>query len=205
MVVRRVLRRVELVDTGDELAAPFRLVVRKVEIGGVVVDVGRVQHLGEVRKALLPVAAVRRVGDEVRVTWVDHERPSPDRRSVLELHGVLGRIARLPNVFRNNRRLPGDVVEVGLRRSIEGEHDLIARRRDRLQPCGPHGVDVEGGILLQQVEGEQYVGSAHWLAVAPLDAVANREGEGLAVGRPLVVGGEHRRRLLVLQRVDEYE
>jgi len=37
VVVRRVLGRVELVDTRDVLAAPLRLVVGEVEVGGIVV------------------------------------------------------------------------------------------------------------------------------------------------------------------------
>jgi len=62
---------------------------------------------------------------------------------ILELHRIFRRIARRPDMFGNDRRLAGDVVEVRLRRRREGQHNLIAGRRHGLQACRPNGVEAD--------------------------------------------------------------
>ena len=120
---------------------------------------------------------------------------------VLERHRVLD---RLPDVLGHDRRLPGDVVEVGHRGGLELEADLVAVAGHALEH-GPHGLEVRRRVLLHELEGEEDVRRGERLAVRPLHARPHRDCQLLVVVRPGVLLGQPRGRLTALQRVDEDE
>ena len=116
-----------------------------------------------------------------------------------------------PDVLGNDRRHVRDVIEVRLRRGIEREHDLIGaladHARERTSVGLPQRVEVDRLVVRHRVERVGDVRRAERLAVAPLDALADREGEGLEAVRPLRRGGQQRRDRLRpgLEDVDELE
>ena len=105
---------------------------------------------------------------------------------------------------RKDERLVGDVVEVGHCGRLERKDHVVALLADTAQHA-PDRVQVEGRVLLEQVESEHYVSRRHRRAIAPLDALADSEREGLVAVAPRPLGGQHRRRLAVLERVDVHE
>src|SRR4029453_17538499 len=107
------------------------------------------------RLALLPVVRVLLVDDPLRVAGARANRvgTTADRGLVRVLHrvGDLG-----PDVLRHDRRLAGDVVEVGGRRGLELEDDLVSLAAYALKH-GPHGLEIEGLVLLDKLESEEGV------------------------------------------------
>ena len=144
---------------------------REVEVGRVVVGVGRVVDLLDLGQAGLPVVGVRRVGDVVRAARVDLVRAGADRLRVLELHRVLRGVpgARRCASGRSGcrRRRSRSTASAGALNCIV---TLLPLARDALEDRRPQGVDVEARVGLHQVERERHVVGGHRLAVVPLHA-----------------------------------
>ena len=200
VVVVRALGRVERLDARDELAAPLRLAGGQVRVGRVVGGERRVQHLGDLRLARLPVVRVGDVGDVLRAARLDDERAGRHRVGV----GVADRVGDLrPDVLGDDRGLVRDVVEVRHGRGLERHRDLVAALLGDAGQHRPDGVEVEAGVLLHQVEGERHVRRGHRRAVGPLDPVTDGECEGLVVVAPRPGRRQPRGGLAALQGVDE--
>jgi len=197
VVVVRALGRVERLDARDVLAAPLRAAVGQVVVGRVVAGVGRVLDRLDLRHPRLPVRRVRLVGDVLRGALAHRVRAGADRG----LDRVGDRVGHLrEDVLGHDRRLVRDVVEVRHGHGLEVHRDRVAARGDAGQHR-PRAGQVQGGVLLRQVEGVGHVVGRHRRAVAPLDPGADGERERLVAGAPFVRGGEHRRGLALLQRV----
>ena len=161
----------------------------------------------------LPVVRVAQVLDVVLGAVGHRYGPVPDRCGVGE-RVELGLVLRRPEVLGDDRHLVGDVVEVRLGRPGEREDDLVGALhghvRQRAAVRLPQGVHVERRVSLEGVERVEDVGRAERLAVAPLDAAADGEGQGRVVGVPGGCPREPRghdvRAVGVrLERVDELE
>ena len=204
VVVGRVLLHVEVVDVRDELTAPLGLAAGEVEVGRVVVEIGRVLDLLDVRLAGLPVGRVGHVGDVVRRARVDRERAGADRRRVWPRVRLRSRVTGGEDVLRDDHDLVGKAVEIRLSRGLEGQgHRVVVRSHDAGQArAGPQRVQVGRGRGLHEIERERDVLRGERLTVAPLDAVAGRERDRRLVGIPRVGRRQHRRLLGVLERVD---
>ena len=201
IVVVGALRRVVRLDVRDELAAPLRLPARELLVRRVVRGERRVEDRVELGQTLLPVARVLLVLDHLRRARAHLERARSDGMGVL----VGDRILDLrPDVFRHDRRLRGDVVEVRHRGRLEPEDDLVALFGDALQDR-PVCIQVEGGIRLEQLVREDHVVGAERLAVRPLHARADRERQRLVSVAPLVARREPVRGRTALEAVHEHQ
>src|SRR6202012_4751677 len=92
-----------------------------------------------------------------------------------------------------------DGLQVGVLRRREVEHHIVARRG---RAGKLDAVDVDGRGLVDHVEGEGDVSWGERLAVVPLHALTDREGERLAGVGPRVQRGQPR---VVLGRGDQVE
>ena len=198
MVVGLVLGHVVLVDVGDELAAPLRLPAGEVRIRRVVVEEGRVVDLVEVGLSRLPVASITDIRDVLRSAIAHGEWPGADRFRIV----FTDRITDLrPDVFRDDRLLPGDVIKVRHGRRLKRHHDLVRPLLLDVRKDGPERLQIQGTVRLDQVEGIDDVLGRERLAVAPLDAGTDGEGQRLVVRAPFVGAGQQRR-LLAIQQID---
>jgi hypothetical protein len=159
--------------------------------------------LVEIGKAGAPVVLVAH-RDDVLTTFVlrELERPGADRRGVRR---VLEQVRALVDMFRNH------VAQVGQRpqQQVERHRPRVAEHRGgRVRRVDGVEVELQGRAVVEVLlphlhRGELHVGRGEGLAVVPLDAFAQREGDGLAVGRRLPGGRQHRRRFALRVEVDQ--
>ena len=150
----------------------------------------------------LPVVRVGGVGDVGGGAGVHLVGAGADRVGV----GVGDRVGDLrPDGLGHDRHLVGDVVEPRHGGGAEVHRDLVGAGRGDAGQDRPDAGEVEGRVLLEQVERVRHVVGGQRGAVAELDARADCERERLVPRAPAVGGREHGRDLAVLQRVDVVE
>jgi hypothetical protein len=203
-VVARALAQVEALDARDELAAPLGLAAGQVGVGRVVGQERGVVDYADLRLARLPVLGVGHVLDVLRgaVAAAGGEGAGADRVLVR----VGDRVRDLgPDLLVHDADLVGDVVEVRHRGRLEGHHDLVRAGHHDAGQHRPDGVDVQGGVLLHQVERVGDVRGGHRVTVGELHAAPDGEGDHLVAVAPGVAAGQPRRGRVVLQGVDEHQ
>src|SRR5204863_4992248 len=116
------------------------------------------------------------------------------------LHGVLD---RFPYVLGNDGYVrvsyPREHISRGL---LELERNLVAAAADVVKRL-PDAVNIECGLLLEQVNGEYHVVGAERLTVVPFHSIADGEDQRLRV-LPLVIGRQPRDDLTIIA-IDDHQ